>query len=74
MDSVTIEIDRKKCKSCKTCVDSCFVDVYRWDDKEKKPIAAYPEDCVWCYACEMACPVQCIEVKPIGPRRLPEPY
>jgi NAD-dependent dihydropyrimidine dehydrogenase PreA subunit len=71
---VKIEIDKDLCKGCKTCVDSCFVDVYRWDDKEKKPIAAYPEDCVWCCACELACPEHCIEVIPTIPRRIVAPY
>jgi NAD-dependent dihydropyrimidine dehydrogenase PreA subunit len=72
--SIKIEIDMDLCNRCKTCVDACFVDVFRWDGKEEKPIAAYPEDCVWCYACEMACPVKCIEVKLTGPRRIPMPY
>lgn len=71
--SAKIEIDRDMCNSCKTCVDACFVDVFRWDAKEEKPIAAYPEDCVWCLACEMVCPVQCIEVIPTIPVRLKGP-
>ena len=74
MISVKIEIDMDLCNRCQTCVDACFVDVFRWDGKEEKPIAAYPEDCVWCYACETACPVKCIEVKPLGPRHIPMPY
>lgn len=74
MNSVEIEIDKDACTSCKTCMDACFVDVFRWDAAEERPIAAYPEDCVWCYSCEMACPVRCIEVKPVGPRRIPAPY
>ncbi len=74
MNGVQIEIDMDLCNGCRTCVDACFVDVFRWDSKEKKPIAAYSEDCVWCYACELACPVKCIEVKPIGMRHIPAPY
>jgi NAD-dependent dihydropyrimidine dehydrogenase PreA subunit len=74
MDIVKIEIDRELCTGCKTCVDACFVDVFRWDEEGQKPIAAYPEDCVWCYACETACPAQCIEVKPVGTRPIPAPY
>ena len=72
--SAKIEIDRDMCNSCRTCVDACFVDVFRWDDKETRPIVAYPEDCTWCLACEMACPVKCIEVIPTIPVRLPSPY
>jgi NAD-dependent dihydropyrimidine dehydrogenase PreA subunit len=59
-----IEINMETCNGCKTCMKACFVDVIRWNDNEKKPIVAYPEDCVWCFACEIACPEQCIEVVP----------
>ena len=69
-----IEIDKDMCNSCKTCVDACFVDVYRWDAKEERPIVAYPEDCVGCLACEVACPAQCIEVVPNIPLGLPSPF
>lgn len=74
MAIVAIEIVRDNCNQCKTCVDSCFVDVFRWDEQGDKPIAAYPEDCVWCYACEIACPGKCIEVKPARERKIPTPY
>ncbi len=74
MTGVKIEIDQDLCAGCKKCVDACFVDVFRWDPQKERPIPAYAEDCVWCYACEMACPAQCIEVKPTGPRRIPAPY
>jgi NAD-dependent dihydropyrimidine dehydrogenase PreA subunit len=74
MDGVKIEIDRDACNKCKRCVDACFVDVFRWEEIEKRPIAAYPEDCVWCFACEIARPEQCIEVIPDTPGRLCEPY
>ena len=74
MSDVKIEIDYDVCDGCKTCVNSCFLDVLRWDAEEEKPIAAYPEDCVWCLACEMACREQCIEVIPSIPVRLKSPY
>jgi NAD-dependent dihydropyrimidine dehydrogenase PreA subunit len=69
-----IDIDLEKCKGCKTCVDACFADVLRWNEADKKPIVAYPEDCVWCLACEAACPAQCIEVVPNIPAPLRSSY
>ena len=69
-----IKIDFETCKGCKTCMNACFVDVIRWDDAKKKPVIAYPEDCVWCLACEAACPEQCIEVIPVIPAPLRSSY
>jgi NAD-dependent dihydropyrimidine dehydrogenase PreA subunit len=69
-----IQIDLDACNGCKMCVGACFADVIRWDEKEEKPVAAYPEDCVWCLACEVACPVQCIEVIPVIPAPLLASY
>jgi adenylylsulfate reductase subunit B len=65
-----IKIDRDNCQGCKSCMKACFADVIRWDDSEDKPVATYPEDCVWCLACEAACPTQCIEVIPNIPAPL----
>ncbi|MFC1947810.1 ferredoxin family protein [Chloroflexota bacterium] len=65
-----IQIDLDTCKGCKNCVNACFVDVFRWNEEDKKPVVAYPEDCVWCLACEAACPVDAIEVIPIIPAPL----
>jgi NAD-dependent dihydropyrimidine dehydrogenase PreA subunit len=69
-----IDIDLEKCKGCKTCVNACFADVLRWNEADKKPVVAYPEDCVWCLACEAACPAQCIEVVPNIPAPLFSSY
>jgi len=69
-----IQVDKDRCSGCKTCAEACFVDVYRWDEVEEKPRVAYPEDCVGCLACEIACPTQCIEVIPIIPLNLPSPF
>jgi len=69
-----IEIDMDACKGCKTCMNACFADVLRWNDADNKPVVAYPEDCVWCLACEVACPTQCIEVIPNIPAPLRSSY
>jgi len=62
--SASIEITLEDCTGCKTCVDACFVDVMRWDDTEEKPMIVYEQDCVWCFTCEINCPVQAINVIP----------
>jgi NAD-dependent dihydropyrimidine dehydrogenase PreA subunit len=69
-----IQIDLDACKGCKTCVNACFADVIRWNEASEKPIVAYPEDCVWCLACEAACPAKCIEVIPNIPAPLFSSY
>ena len=69
-----IDINLEECKKCKTCVNACFADVLRWNEAEKIPVVAYLEDCVWCLACEAACPVHCIEVVPNIPAPLCSSY
>ena len=62
--SVNIRIDKDLCVGCKLCLKTCYEDVYHWDEEEEKPVAAHPEDCVFCLQCEMACTAECIEVMP----------
>ncbi len=73
----TVRIDYHLCNSCRTCMNSCFLDVIRWDAEAKKPNVAYPEDCVACNACEAWCPKKCITVIPDLPGdfdKFPQPY
>ena len=60
----TIKVDMDVCNGCKTCYDACFVNVFRWNKEEDKPIVAYPEDCTECNKCELSCPVDAIEIIP----------
>jgi NAD-dependent dihydropyrimidine dehydrogenase PreA subunit len=57
-------IDPKKCSGCGICVNICPLDVFRTDEKEKKAIIKYPDDCMTCYECELNCPSEAIFVHP----------
>lgn len=62
---MTIErIDNNLCIGCGLCVNSCPMDVIRMDEKNKKAIIQYPEDCMLCLYCELDCPVHAIFVSP----------
>ncbi|MDG3085715.1 ferredoxin family protein [Vibrio hannami] len=52
------------CIGCKTCVESCPTDVIQFDDKKKKAVIAYPEDCQICHLCRLYCPVGAITITP----------
>jgi NAD-dependent dihydropyrimidine dehydrogenase PreA subunit len=70
----SIRIDFDACTGCRECVDSCFVDVIRWDEDKDAPFGAYPEDCQVCCVCEKVCPVQAIEIIPDWKSKyIPEP-
>lgn len=60
----TITLDLNLCDGCHTCVRACFVNVLQWDAVKKRPVVAYPEDCVHCNTCELACLKHCITVIP----------
>ncbi len=59
-----IKFNPSNCIGCKLCYKSCFIDVIRWNETEKKPEFKYVEDCVHCNYCEIVCPKNCIIVEP----------
>jgi len=56
-----ITINLKKCNGCGTCVNVCPVNVYEL--KGGKSVAARPNDCIECKACEVSCPTGAIKVE-----------
>lgn len=70
----TINVDYDKCIGCKICYKACWLDVIRWDDEKKKPVVAYPKDCVECNYCEISCPQEAIRVEIDYTKPFPEPY
>lgn len=74
MENVRIRHSADKCVGCKMCYVSCTQDVIRWNNEVRRPVFAYPEDCMWCLACEMACKSNCIEVMPSMPAPFARPF
>jgi len=52
------------CIGCKTCISTCPTDVIQFDEKRKKAVIAYPEDCQICHLCRLYCPVNAITITP----------
>ncbi|MEM3551341.1 MAG: 4Fe-4S dicluster domain-containing protein [Candidatus Bathyarchaeia archaeon] len=50
----------KSCTGCGVCVNSCPMDVIAIDEKSKKAIVKYPEDCMLCGNCVIDCPQKII--------------
>ena len=57
-------IDQELCNGCEICVNNCTMDVIRMDEKGKKAVIKYPEDCICCAYCELDCPKEAIYVAP----------
>jgi NAD-dependent dihydropyrimidine dehydrogenase PreA subunit len=58
------KIDIELCNGCRICVDSCPMDVIRFDEETEKASIRYREDCIACYNCENDCPNNAIYVSP----------
>ncbi len=68
------KIDYRSCNGCAKCVDSCPMDVLRFDKGLKKPVIKYLRDCMSCFACEEECPKKAIYVTPDREKRIPLPW
>ncbi|MFW6389991.1 MAG: 4Fe-4S dicluster domain-containing protein [Halanaerobiales bacterium] len=61
------EVDEEKCTGCKTCVEFCSHDTYKWNEKKEKPVVVNPYNCiVGCSSCRNQCPVEAIEFPPLS--------
>jgi NAD-dependent dihydropyrimidine dehydrogenase PreA subunit len=56
------------------CYKACYVDVIVWEAEAGRPAVGYPEECATCSWCELSCPEGAIQVVPVNPVPVPEPY
>jgi len=59
-DMIRYEIDRTKCKACRSCLRSCAAGAIIKGSSAKKPYEIDPLLCNRCGRCVNACPVGCI--------------
>ena len=57
---MAIQIDQELCTNCGTCVEVCIMDILQ--EGEETPRVAYPDECWYCGACMMDCPVDAIKM------------
>ncbi|MCD8073890.1 MAG: ferredoxin family protein [Lachnospiraceae bacterium] len=50
-----VRIDLNRCIGCKNCVEICPMDVFYFDEKARKSVLAYPENCQSCGQCYLNC-------------------
>ncbi len=67
------KIDEKLCVGCRICVETCPMDVIRFDEERGRAYVAYPLDCMSCFLCEEDCARDAIHVtaKPARPTPMP---
>ena len=57
------KIDQELCTGCGICINSCLMDAIRMDDRLKKAILRYPDDCIHCQVCAPDCPADAIIIE-----------
>ena len=57
-----VKIDKGKCIGCKICYTRCPMDVFTWDEENKKPLVTYEGECWMCGCCWMDCPKRAIDI------------
>lgn len=62
---IQINLDQTSCIRCKTCISTCYQNVYKYNKVKNEVYVAYPQDCVSCLMCAMNCPKDCIEIVPL---------
>jgi NAD-dependent dihydropyrimidine dehydrogenase PreA subunit len=59
--SVT-RLDLDACVGCEACVGICPMDVFRFDEENRKSVIAYPENCQCCGQCYMYCTARSLTI------------
>lgn len=67
-------IDEDLCSGCKRCFNYCPMDVFRFDEENKKAYINYVEDCQGCFLCAVECPEGAITCIPIFERGITEAW
>jgi NAD-dependent dihydropyrimidine dehydrogenase PreA subunit len=68
------KIDERLCVGCRICVETCPMDVIRYDERKEKAYVAYAADCMSCFLCEEDCPRDAIRVTTKRARAIPMPW
>lgn len=53
-----IIVDDVLCIGCKKCYEVCPPDVFEFDEEKKRPIFVFSDECWYCGACILECPVE----------------
>ncbi|MCG8482541.1 MAG: ferredoxin family protein [Clostridia bacterium] len=67
MKTINISVDKKYCKGCQICINTCPKGVFALSEERQSygtllPYVADKEKCMACKLCEIMCPNGCINV------------